>query len=136
MTTYYRIHFKLCTHNVNAHTNQYFVSQPHALNNSLYASEYARRRPGEEFRRECVKPTVKHGGGKIMVWGCVSGAGGMGKLKRIEGKVDAAVYYRILRHQMAPTMTRQGGRKSFIFMQENATVLTATKIHDFFEQNG
>ena len=71
-----------------------------------------------------------------MVWGCVSGAGGMEKLKRIEAKVDAEVYYRILRHQMAPTMTRQGGRKSFIFMQENATVLTAKKIHDFFEQNG
>ena len=66
-----------------------------------------------------------------MVWGCVSGAGGMGKLKRIEGKVDAEVYYRILRHQMAPTMTRQGGRKSFIFMQD-----TAKKIHDFLERNG
>ena len=97
---------------------------------------YVRRRPGEEFRRECLKPTVKHEGGKIMVWGCVSGASGMGKLKRIEGKVDAEVYYRILRHQMAPTMTRQGGRKSFIFMQDNAPVHTAKKIHDFLERNG
>ena len=49
---------------------------------------YVRRRPGEEFQRQCLKPTVKHGGGSIMVWGCVSGAG-MGKLKRLEGKVDA-----------------------------------------------
>jgi hypothetical protein len=52
---------------------------------------YVRRRYGEEFSRECLKPTVKHERGKIMVWGCVSGAGGMGKLKRVEGKVDAEV---------------------------------------------
>jgi hypothetical protein len=31
---------------------------------------YVRRRPGEEFSRECLKPMEeeKHGGGKIMVW--------------------------------------------------------------------
>ena len=52
-----------------------------------------------------------------MVWDCVGGAG-MGKLKRSEGKIDAEVYYRILRHQMEPTMTLQGGQQSFIFMQD------------------
>ena len=71
-----------------------------------------------------------------MVWGCVSGAGGMGKFKRIEGKVDAEDYCRILRHQTAPTMIRQGVRQSFIFVQDNAPVHTAKKIHDFLEWNG
>ena len=28
------------------------------------------RRPGEEYKDKCVKPTVKHGGGNVMVWGC------------------------------------------------------------------
>ena len=102
----------------------------------LFRALYVRWRPGEEFSRECLKPTVKHERGKIMVWGCVSGAGGMGILKRVEGKVDAEVYYHILRHQMAPTMTRQGGRKSFNFMQDNAPVHTAKKINDFLERNG
>ena len=79
-----------------------------------------------EFQRQCLKPTVKHGGGSIMVWGCVSGAG-MGKLKRLEEKVDAEVYYRILRHQMGPTMKLQGGRQSFVFMQDNASAVLRAK---------
>ena len=82
---------------------------------------YVRRQPGEEFQHQCLKPTVKHGGGSIMIWGCVSGAG-MGKLKRLEGKVNAQADYRILRHQMGSNMKLQGGRHLFIFMQDNASV--------------
>ena len=35
-----------------------------------------------------------------------------------------------------PTMTRQDGRKSFIFMQDNTPVHTAKKINYFLERNG
>ena len=45
----------------------------------------------------------------VCVWGCVSGAG-MGRLKRLEGKVDAEAYYHILHNQIGPTMKLQGGR--------------------------
>ena len=47
---------------------------------------YIRRRAGEELLPECVQSTVKHGGGKIQVWGCFS-ASGVGNFKRIEGIV-------------------------------------------------
>ncbi len=33
------------------------------------------RRPGEEYQENCALPTVKHGGGSIMVWGCMTTAG-------------------------------------------------------------
>jgi len=40
--------------------------------------------PREEFKEDCVKPTVKHCGGSVMVWGCFS-SNGDGKLVFIEG---------------------------------------------------
>ncbi len=42
------------------------------------------RQPGEEYKDKYVLPTVKHGGGSVMVWSCVSAAG-TGKLQFIEG---------------------------------------------------
>jgi hypothetical protein len=40
-------------------------------------------------------PTVKQGGGTIMLWGCFSAAG-TGSLVRIEGKMNGAKYRKIL----------------------------------------
>ncbi len=33
------------------------------------------RHPGEEYNDKYVLPTVKHGGGSVIVWGCMSAAG-------------------------------------------------------------
>ncbi len=49
------------------------------------------RQPGEEYKDKYVLPTVKHGGGSVMVWGCMSAAG-TGDLQFIEGTMNANVY--------------------------------------------
>ena len=54
----------------------------------LNAKCHIRRKPG-------TIPTVKHGGGNIMLWGCFSAAG-TGRLVRIEGKMNGAKYREIL----------------------------------------
>ena len=53
------------------------------------------RKPGTAHHHANTIPTVKHGGGSIMLWGCFSAAV-TGRLVRIEGKMDAAMYRDIL----------------------------------------
>ena len=47
------------------------------------------------WRKPGTNPTVKHGGGSIMRWGCFSAAG-TGRLVRIEGKMNRASLQKIL----------------------------------------
>ena len=54
----------------------------------LNAKRHVWRKPG-------TIPTVKHGGGSIMLWGCFSAAE-TGRLGRIEGKMNGAKYREIL----------------------------------------
>ncbi len=50
-----------------------------------------RRQPGEEYKDKCVLPTVKHGGGSVIVWGCMCAAS-TGELQFIEGNMNANMY--------------------------------------------
>ncbi len=60
------------------------------------AREIGIEQPDEEFKYKCVLPTVKHGGGSVMVWGCMS-AGETGELQFIEGTMNANIYCDILK---------------------------------------
>ncbi|GFX87388.1 transposable element Tcb1 transposase [Trichonephila clavipes] len=55
----------------------------------------------EAFAPECIVPTVKHGGGSLMVWGAISWRG-LGPLVTLHGKVKAAHYVNILGDQVHP----------------------------------
>ena len=46
-----------------------------------------------------LKPTVKHGGGSIMVWWCLT-ANGVGDLVRIDEIINAKKYRKILIHHL------------------------------------
>ena len=54
------------------------------------------RKPGEELELKCLNATVKHGGGNIMVWGCIV-ASGVGKLAFIDQRMDQYLYKSILK---------------------------------------
>ncbi len=68
--------------------------------------------PGEEYKDKCVLPTVKHGGGSVMVWGCM-GAAGTVELQFIEGTMNANMYCYILKQSMIPSLRRLGRRAVF-----------------------
>ena len=42
-----------------------------------------RRKVGEIYKNECLQSSVKHGGGSVLVWGCIY-ARGVGNIVRIE----------------------------------------------------
>lgn len=96
---------------------------------------YVRRRVGEEFLDECLFPTVKHGGGKIQVWGCFSWRGA-GPLKRINGIMDAAMYREILKAHMAPYLKKLAEEKKvaeeeIMFQQDNDPKHTSKKVKNY-----
>ncbi|KAF7247205.1 Transposable element Tcb1 transposase [Varanus komodoensis] len=66
----------------------------------------------EKYKDKCVLPTVKHGGGSVMVWGCMRAAG-TGELQFIEGTMNANMYCDILKQSMIPSLRRLGRRAVF-----------------------
>ena len=53
--------------------------------------QFVWKKAGEPLSDRITQPTVKHGGGNIMVWGCM-GWNGVGMLAEIEGRMDSAQY--------------------------------------------
>ena len=94
---------------------------------------YVSRRPGEEFNDECLTPTVKHGGGKIQVWGCFT-AKGVGHIHHINGIMDQTIYKHILVHHMRPSLMQLGGKDYIIFQQDNDPKHTAKSVGKYIER--
>lgn len=88
------------------------------------------RRKGEAYKDKCVVPTVKHGGGSLMIWGCMS-AKGVGRLAFIEGKMDSKLYCQILEENMLPSLTSVGRRG--VFQQDNDPKHTSRPTKAFLE---
>lgn len=62
---------------------------------------FVRRPKGERLNKKYICPTVKHGGGSIMVWGCFSGYS-MGPIHRVIGIMDRFMYADILKNKLIP----------------------------------
>ena len=57
-----------------------------------------RRKKGTAWDINHIIPTVKHGGGRVLVWGAI-GKGGVGKLYQIKGIMNKEVYLRRMLHR-------------------------------------
>jgi len=76
-------------------------------------------RDGESQQPRHVKQTVKHGGGSIMIWGCMT-AHGPGFMCKIEGMMDQHMYKRILGDDLLRTIEWYDmDAKRAIFQQDN-----------------
>lgn len=79
---------------------------------------YVWRKKGEAYNPKNTVPTVKHGGGSIMLWGCFS-ATGTGNLVRIEGIMKKEDYEKILRENLKQSATQLGLGRRFVFQHDN-----------------
>lgn len=56
------------------------------------------RKEGTELEQKNIQCTVKHGGGSVMVWGCMA-AGGVGELVFIDGIMKKEQYLEIFKEK-------------------------------------
>src|ERR1700752_5243291 len=70
------------------------------------------KRRGERLSDRLVTPTLKFGGGFLMLWGCMSWEG-VGHACKIEGRMDANCYVDILEDELQKFMRKIPKRSSF-----------------------
>jgi hypothetical protein len=83
-----------------------------------------------------VNETLKHGGGSLMMWGCMAWDG-PGFISHIEAGLDAKLYVEIL-DECVPLSQEYYGidPEEMIFQQDNDPKHTAKITRQFFERNG
>ncbi|KAG2462973.1 TC1A transposase, partial [Polypterus senegalus] len=98
------------------------------------ARRHVWRKPGTAHHQANTIPTVKHGGGSIMLWGCFSAAG-TGRLVRIKRKMTAAMYRDILDENLLQSALDLRLGRRFIFQQDNDPKHTAKITKEWLQDN-
>ncbi|KAG2470135.1 TCB1 transposase, partial [Polypterus senegalus] len=98
------------------------------------ARRHVWRKPGTAHHQANTIPTVKHGGGSIMLWGCFSAAG-TGRLVRIKGKMTAAMYRDILVENLLQSALDLRLGRQLIFQQDTDPKQTAKISKEWLQDN-
>lgn len=89
----------------------------------------------ERYDIDCIVPTVKHGGGGVMVWGCFTWDD-LGPLIQLEGTLNSHRYIEeVLKPHLVPFMEKFGeDMDEYEFQQDNATIHTSKMTREYFEK--
>src|SRR5271169_6032510 len=77
-----------------------------------------RRTKLERFHPDCIAPTVKHGGGSLMVWSCFCW-NKLGPIKVVDGTMDSRKYIDILENQLCPFWKNMKRQRSSLWFQDD-----------------
>ncbi|KAI4886561.1 hypothetical protein NFI96_005076, partial [Prochilodus magdalenae] len=78
----------------------------------------------DEYNPKNTIPTVKHGGGNIILWGSFLQRG-TGRLHRIVGRIDGAMYREILANNLLPSVRALKMGRGWVFQHDNDPKHTA-----------
>ncbi len=80
-------------------------------------SHYIWSKTNTGFHQKNIIPTVKHGGGSVMVWGCFADSGS-GRLAIIDGTMNSALYQKILKENVQPSVCDLKLKRTWVMQQE------------------
>ena len=122
-----------------------YVNHPESFWNSVLVSDECKfsvfadgptkvyRKPGEALKLRNTVPTVKHGSGFPVVWGC-AGSKGVAIMEVVEGKMDQYMYQGILSSNVKQSAVKLGMGRRFIFQQDHDPKHTAASTTEFFKK--
>ena len=98
-------------------------------------NQFEWKKGGEPLSDRTTIPTVKFGGGNLMVWECM-GQNGVGVLAEVEGRMDAKQYVDILEENLYKSRKKlKVEKKKAIFQQDNDPKHTSNLAQKWFKDN-
>ncbi|XP_054648642.1 AP-1 complex-associated regulatory protein isoform X1 [Dunckerocampus dactyliophorus] len=97
-------------------------------------SHYIWRKSNAAFQKKNIIPTVKYGGGGVMVWGCFA-ALGPGRRAVINGTINSAAYQKILRENVRPSVRDLKLKPTWVLQQDNDPKHTSKPTSEWLKKN-
>uniref|UniRef100_A0A803JRB0 N-acetylgalactosaminidase, alpha- n=1 Tax=Xenopus tropicalis TaxID=8364 RepID=A0A803JRB0_XENTR len=97
-------------------------------------SRYIWRKSNTAFQKKNIIPTVKYGGGSVMVWGCFA-ASGPGRLAVIDGTMNSTVYQKIPKENVRPSVRQLKLKRSWALQQDNDPKQTSKSTSEWLKKN-
>ena len=91
------------------------------------------RTPREEFDSKYTIPTIKQGGGSVMIWGCFT-CQGVGKLYVLDRIMDKFYYRDILEQNLQPSINHFKLGQRCIFMHDNDPKHTSGLVKEWLKR--
>jgi transposase len=100
-----------------------------------FGRRYCYKRPGDKtFRAHQVQKTKQGGGGKMMIWGCIT-PHGVGDACRFMETLDSKGYMQVLKDYVVQSRDWCGmDRETFVFQHDNASVHTASIVKKYIRK--
>ena len=99
----------------------------------INSTRHVWRKRNAEYNPKNTIPTVKHGSGNLMLWGCFS-AKGIARLHRIEGRMNGAMYRKILGDNLLPSVRALKMGCGWVFQHDNDSKHTAKSTKEWLKK--